>query len=70
MDFGYNSTRFERDLRLEIEKRRNEIALQIVSGSGVNDWSDYRRLCGYVAAFEEVLRMADDIRDRLQKPQE
>ncbi len=70
MDFGYNSTLFERELRSAIEKRRDEIAVQIVSGSGISDFTGYRHLGGYVAAFEEVLQMADAIRAKLLKPQE
>lgn len=73
MDFGYNSTLFERELRSEIEKRRDQIAVQIVSslaGSGDTDFAACRHLGGYVAAFEEVLQIADAIKVRLIKPQE
>lgn len=69
MDF-FNTTHFERELRSEIEKRRDEIAVQIVSGNGVADFADYRRLTAYVAAFEEALQIMGAVRARLIKPQE
>ena len=69
MDF-FNTTHFERELRSEIEKRRDEIAVQIVSGNGVADFADYRRLAAYVAAFDEALQIMSDVRARLIKPPE
>lgn len=69
MEYIYNSTAFERELRLEIEKRRNEYAAQVVSSSGINDFSDYRRVTAYVAALDEALQIMNGVRDRLlQKP--
>ena len=70
MEFGYNATLFEREMRSAIEKRRDEFAIQVVSGAGVTDFADYRRLTAYVAAFEEALQLMDEVRARLMKPQD
>lgn len=70
MEFGYNSMAFERELRLAVEKRRQEIVAQVVSGAGITEIADYRRLIGYIAAFEEALQMADEVKERLlRKPE-
>lgn len=67
MEFNFNRDIFERELRSEIEMRRDEIAVQVVHRSGVSCFEDYHHLTGYVAAFEEALQMMDEVRSRLMK---
>ena len=69
MDYGYASN-FEREVSAEIKKQRDNIAVQIVSGSGISDFEDYRFLCGHVAGFERALDIMAEVRARLLKPQE
>ena len=65
IEFGYNSTAFERELRKAIENARDEIAVKIVTRSGVSSFEDYHNLTGYVAAYEEALELMNEVRDRL-----
>lgn len=67
MNFEYQSTLLERELRTTVEERMAEIVRQLSTGDGVKSFEDYRRLTGYVAAFTEMLGMMDLVRERLTK---
>jgi hypothetical protein len=70
VEYGYNSTAFERELRLAIEKARDEISVQVVHRSGVSSFDDYQHLTGYVAAYEQALQLMDEVKARLMKKPE
>jgi hypothetical protein len=70
VDYGYNSTAFERELRRAIEERRQELVAQVASGAGIGTMADYRRLIGYLSAFEEALQLMDEVKVRLLKKPE
>lgn len=69
IEFAYNSTALERELRKAIENARDEIAVKIVTRSGVSRFEDYHELCGRVAAYEEALELLNEVKERLlRKP--
>ena len=70
MEYGYSPSVFERELRKEIKNALDEIAVKIVTRSGVSSFEDYHNLTGYVAAYQEALQMMDEVSSRLLKKPE
>lgn len=67
MNFEHQRPLLEREIASDIERRRLEIIEQIITGRGVETFEDYRRLTGYVAAFDEVFGILENVRSRLNK---
>jgi hypothetical protein len=70
VEYGYSPSVFERELRKEIKNALDEIAVKIVTRSGVSSFEDYHNLTGYVAAYQEALQMMDEVSSRLLKKPE
>lgn len=66
MNFDYNLSLFERELRHAITTRKSEIIEQLAKGS-FSTLEDARRLNGFIAAFDEALIMMETVRDQIHR---
>lgn len=62
-----NYTVFEREMSKAVENRLNQLTHQILMGIDVDDFPAYKHLAGYIKAYNEVVDLMVQVRDRINK---
>jgi hypothetical protein len=59
--------RFERELRVLISERMDQLKSNLAIGRGVETLEDYRKIVGHIAGLQEAVDMFEDAKSIIEK---
>lgn len=60
-------TNFEQEINEFLETKKNEYILQIINGTNITNFEDYKNIQGRLASILMIIDTSEEIHDKLKK---